>query len=89
MKTFLSIGTGPGIGFATAERFAREGFRVVLSARDITPKESRLMSTSYSKSIILKVIWPPLPLFCAPASLHGRHSVTGPRGLAKKSGLWA
>ncbi|MBI6884995.1 SDR family oxidoreductase [Pseudomonas putida] len=34
MKTFLSIGTGPGIGFATAERFAREGFRVVICARD-------------------------------------------------------
>ncbi|SNR84256.1 Short-chain dehydrogenase [Methylobacillus rhizosphaerae] len=33
MKTFLSIGTGPGIGLATAERFAREGFRVILSAR--------------------------------------------------------
>lgn len=33
MKTFLSIGAGPGIGFATAERFAREGFRVVLAAR--------------------------------------------------------
>lgn len=33
MKTFLSIGTGPGMGLATAERFAREGFRVVLSAR--------------------------------------------------------
>ena len=33
MKTFLSIGTGPGMGFATAERFAREDFRVVLSAR--------------------------------------------------------
>lgn len=35
MKTFLSIGTGPGMGFATAERFAREGFRVVLSARSL------------------------------------------------------
>lgn len=34
MNTFLSIGTGPGIGYATALRFAREGFRVVLSARD-------------------------------------------------------
>jgi len=33
MKTFLSIGAGPGIGLATAERFAREGFRVVLAAR--------------------------------------------------------
>ena len=34
MKTFLSIGAGPGMGLATAERFAREGFRVVLSARN-------------------------------------------------------
>ncbi|MHC2333289.1 SDR family NAD(P)-dependent oxidoreductase [Bradyrhizobium sp. USDA 4454] len=35
MKTFLSIGAGPGMGFATAERFAREGFQVVLAARSI------------------------------------------------------
>lgn len=34
MKTFLSIGAGPGMGLATAERFARAGFRIVLSARD-------------------------------------------------------
>jgi NADP-dependent 3-hydroxy acid dehydrogenase YdfG len=34
MATFLSIGTGPGIGLATAERFACEGFHVVLSARN-------------------------------------------------------
>ncbi|CAO4186099.1 Glucose 1-dehydrogenase [Methylorubrum aminovorans] len=33
MATFLSIGSGPGMGFATAERFAREGFQIVLSAR--------------------------------------------------------
>jgi short-subunit dehydrogenase len=33
MKTLLSIGAGPGIGLATAERFAQEGFRVVLAAR--------------------------------------------------------
>jgi short-subunit dehydrogenase len=35
MKTFLSIGTGAGIGFATAERFAKEGFQLVLAARSI------------------------------------------------------
>lgn len=35
MKTFLSIGAGPGIGLATAERFAREGYRVVLAARTL------------------------------------------------------
>ena len=34
MKTFLSVGTGPGMGLATAERFAKEGFRVILSARN-------------------------------------------------------
>ena len=34
MKTFLSIGAGPGMGFATAGRFAKEGFRVVLSGRN-------------------------------------------------------
>lgn len=36
MKTFLSIGGGPGIGLATAGRFASEGFRIVLSARNET-----------------------------------------------------
>lgn len=33
MKTFLSIGSGPGIGISTVERFAREGYRVVLTSR--------------------------------------------------------
>ena len=35
MKTFLSIGAGPGMGFATAERFAKEGFQVVLASRSV------------------------------------------------------
>ena len=34
MTTFLSIGSGPGMGFATAERFAKGDFQVVLSARN-------------------------------------------------------
>lgn len=34
MKTFLSIGTGPGIGYETAARFAKEGYRVLLTARN-------------------------------------------------------
>lgn len=34
MRTFLSIGAGPGMGFETAERFAREGFDIVLGARN-------------------------------------------------------
>ena len=34
-KTFLSIASGPGIGLATARRFGREGYRVVLAARNM------------------------------------------------------
>lgn len=34
MKIFLSVGAGPGMSLATAERFAKEGFHVVLSARN-------------------------------------------------------
>ncbi len=33
-STFLSIGTGPGIGLNTAIRFAKEGFHPVLTARN-------------------------------------------------------
>ena len=33
-KIFLSIGSGPGIALATAQRFAREGFAIVLAARN-------------------------------------------------------
>lgn len=34
MKLFLSIGCGAGIGYATAERFAQEGYRIILTARN-------------------------------------------------------
>jgi NAD(P)-dependent dehydrogenase (short-subunit alcohol dehydrogenase family) len=33
-KIFLSIGSGRGMAYSTAARFAKEGFRIVLSARD-------------------------------------------------------
>jgi len=42
VKTFLSIGSGPGIGQATAERFAREGFRVILTSRDVANLAARV-----------------------------------------------
>lgn len=52
MTTFLSIGAGPSIGLATARRFAREGFQIVLSARDEakTKRElvDRLRAEGYS-----------------------------------------
>lgn len=51
MKTFLSIGAGPGIGYATAERFAREGFHVVLSARSVDKTKAladKLTAKGYS-----------------------------------------
>src|SRR5215471_13024197 len=50
MKTFLSIGAGPGMGFATAERFAKEGFQVVLAARSVAKTQElaeRLMKKGY------------------------------------------
>ncbi|MEQ5843747.1 SDR family NAD(P)-dependent oxidoreductase [Paraburkholderia acidicola] len=34
MKTYLVIGAGPGIGLATAGRFAAAGYRVVIAARN-------------------------------------------------------
>ncbi|MCF0049310.1 SDR family NAD(P)-dependent oxidoreductase [Dyadobacter sp. LJ53] len=40
MKTFLSIGTGPGIGLATAKRFAHEGFHVIISGRNKEKQEA-------------------------------------------------
>ena len=42
-NTFLSIGTGPGIGLATAMRFAKEGLHPVLAARN-TKKLASLAS---------------------------------------------
>lgn len=33
MKTYLCIGAGPGISVATARRFGREGYRIVLVSR--------------------------------------------------------
>src|SRR5262245_46613311 len=54
MKTFLSIGAGPGMGFATAERFAKEGFQVVLAARSVARTQGlaeRLISNGYRASV--------------------------------------
>jgi len=34
-KTLLVIGAGPGIGLATARRFAAEGYRIVLASRSM------------------------------------------------------
>src|SRR5258708_11800679 len=36
MTTLRTIVSGPGMGYATAARFAREGFQIVLSARNPT-----------------------------------------------------
>ncbi|WGD53104.1 SDR family NAD(P)-dependent oxidoreductase [Bradyrhizobium sp. CB1650] len=54
MKTFLSIGAGPGIGFATAERFAREGFQAVLAARSLAKTQElaeRLKKKGYKTDV--------------------------------------
>lgn len=54
MKTFLSIGSGPGMGYATAERFAREGFRIVLAARSADKLQElaeRLRAKGYATEV--------------------------------------
>src|SRR5215470_1949565 len=54
MKTFLSIGAGPGMGFATAERFAKEGFQVVLAARSVAKTQElaqRLITKGYKADV--------------------------------------
>jgi NADP-dependent 3-hydroxy acid dehydrogenase YdfG len=53
MKAFLSIGAGPGMGLATAECFAKEGFQVVLAARSVARTQElaeRLISKGYKAS---------------------------------------
>jgi len=70
MKTFLSIGSGAGIGFATAERFAKEGFQVALSNRTL-PKgreladrlrakgyraEARIVDTADPESVVALIV---------------------------------
>ncbi|WGD32235.1 SDR family NAD(P)-dependent oxidoreductase [Ancylobacter sp. WKF20] len=47
MAVFLSIGTGPGIGLATAERFAEEGFDTVLASR--TPSRLAIYAEAIRK----------------------------------------
>jgi NADP-dependent 3-hydroxy acid dehydrogenase YdfG len=54
MKTFLSIGSGPGMGFATAERFAKDGFQVILSARN-TAKTQELADQLNAKGYRIQV----------------------------------
>jgi short-subunit dehydrogenase len=54
MKTFLSIGAGPGMGFATAERFAKEGFQLILAARNAAKTEQlaqKLKSKGYKAEV--------------------------------------
>jgi NADP-dependent 3-hydroxy acid dehydrogenase YdfG len=54
MKNFLSIGAGIGIGLATAERFAQEGYRVILSARN-TEKVAEMAAELSAKGYTVAV----------------------------------
>jgi NAD(P)-dependent dehydrogenase (short-subunit alcohol dehydrogenase family) len=54
MKTFLSIGAGPGMSFATAERFAKEGFQIALAARNAAKTQQlaeKLKSKGYEAEV--------------------------------------
>jgi NAD(P)-dependent dehydrogenase (short-subunit alcohol dehydrogenase family) len=80
MKTFLSIGAGPGIGFATAERFAKENFQVILAARNAVRTHElaeKLKSKGY-KAEVQKVDSGD-PESVAALIAAGRHSCVGAR----------
>ncbi|QGB64199.1 SDR family NAD(P)-dependent oxidoreductase [Bordetella holmesii] len=50
MKTYLGLGTGPGVGYETAAEFARQGFDVVLVARradTVNPLAQRINAAGY------------------------------------------
>lgn len=59
MKTFLSIGSGPGIGLDTAIRFAREGYRVILTSRNNVHLQEQVLALQ-SKRLPWKVVLPTL-----------------------------
>jgi short-subunit dehydrogenase len=55
LKTFLTIGAGPGIGFATARQFAKEGYHVALASRNpvrLRKLAERLEAEGLSASVI-------------------------------------
>lgn len=54
-KTLLTIGAGPGIGLATARRFASEGYRVVLASRDPQRLRQRLAGTAAADFVFDRV----------------------------------
>lgn len=75
MKTFLSIGTGPGMGLATAQRFAREGFRVILSARNLDKTQalaSRLESEGHKADVSLVDAADPASIAALVANVESR-----------------
>lgn len=50
LKTYLGLGTGPGVGYETAAEFARQGFDVVLVARradTVNPLAQRINAAGY------------------------------------------
>jgi NAD(P)-dependent dehydrogenase (short-subunit alcohol dehydrogenase family) len=56
MKTYLCIGAGPGIGLATARRFAREGYRIVLASR--TPMDNTYLAEQLNSATALAHLIP-------------------------------
>lgn len=76
MKTFLSIGSGPGMGFATAERFAQQGFRIVLSARNAANAEAlagQLKAKGYATEVSAVDTGDPNSVAALIASVEAKH----------------
>lgn len=76
MKTFLSIGSGPGMGFATAERFAKEGFQIVLSARNTAKVEAlaaQLRAKGYAADVAIVDSGDPASIAALIAGVEAKH----------------
>jgi short-subunit dehydrogenase len=65
-KTLLVIGAGPGIGLATARRFAREGYDIALSSRSLhnLQDHARRLGEEGARVTLMEVD------ACKPAQVH-------------------
>jgi short-subunit dehydrogenase len=78
VKTYLGIGIGPGIGYATAARFAREGYRVILAARNVGKLKalaSALTAEGYTTEAVIVDAADPVSVADLVTDVTTRHGV--------------
>jgi short-subunit dehydrogenase len=86
MKTLLVIGSGPGIGLATAQRFAREGYRIVLTSRSLKNLQAQALQLS-SDAVGVTLVEADASKPAQIAELVGRLSEEGPLTVLYNGGV--